>query len=107
MVYIIIVSTYPPHLADEVGKTYIEAMGKFPDDRSIAKPIVMAAVQATSEGIRATSISSIKPGKFREAFDLYSGRMLIFAKLKGFIYSIGLAYDAGEAMNMINMTAPV
>lgn len=106
MVYILVVSTYPPHLAEEVGKVYIEAMGKFPDDRAIAKPVVMAAVHTVPEGIQATSLSQVKPGKIREAFDLYSGRMLVFAKLKGFKYTIDVAYDAGEAMNMIGMTAP-
>ena len=106
MVYIHMVSTYPPHLAQEVGKVYIEAMGKFPDDRAIAKPVVMAAVYTVPEGIRATGISSVKPGKLREALDLYSGRMLVFAKLEGFKYTIDIAYDAGEAMNLIGMTAP-
>ncbi|MHA1473309.1 MAG: hypothetical protein ACTSQW_09460 [Promethearchaeota archaeon] len=106
MVYIIVVATYPPHLAAEVGKVYIEAMGKFPDDRSIVKPVVLAAIQSTSEGIRATSISSVKPGKLKEAFDIYGNRMLIFGKLAGFLYSVNVAYDAGEAMSMVGMTAP-
>jgi hypothetical protein len=104
MVYIIVVSTYPPHLAQETGKVYIEAMGKFPDDRAIAKPVVMAAVHTVPEGIRATSISNVKPGKLREALDLYSGRMLVFARLEGFKYTIDVDYDGGEDMNLIGMS---
>ena len=106
MVYIIIVLTYPPHLADEVGKTYIEAMGKVPDDRAIAKPTIRAAVEATMEGMKVTAIYDVKAGKIREALDLTSNRMLIFAKIKGLRYSLNTAYNATEAMGLLGMTAP-
>ena len=106
MVYIISVSTYPQHLSEEVGKTYIEAMKEVPTDRSISKPIIPAAVQTGPEGFKVTSISSIKEGKLKEALDRANKRMLIFAKLKGFRYTIEVAYDAVEAMGFLNMEAP-
>ena len=106
MVYIIVVLTYPPHLADEIGKTYIEVMGKVPDDRSISKPVVRAAVEATMEGMKVTAIYDVKAGKIKEALDLATNRMLIFAKIKGLRYSLNTAYDATEAMGLLGMTAP-
>ena len=106
MVYIISISTYPQHLADEVGKKYIEAMREIPTDRSLSKPVVSAAVQTGPEGFKVTSISSIKEGKLKEALDRANKRMLNFAKIKGFRYSIEVAYDAAEAMQFIGMEAP-
>jgi len=106
MVYTKIISTYPQHLSEEVGKAYIEAMKKVPDDKSIAKPVIRAAVEATLEGFRVTAFNAVKPGKLREALDLASKRMLIFGKIEGFNYSINLAYNATEAMEFIGMQAP-
>ena len=106
MVYIIAIANYPQHLSDEVGKAYIEAMKEVPNDRSISKPVVQAAVQTGPEGFKVTTISSAKEGKLREALDLATKRMLIFAKIKGFRYTIDTAYDAVEAMAFIGMKAP-
>ncbi len=106
MVYIKVESIYPPHLADEVGKAFIDAMGKFPDDRTIYKPVVRAAVETTTDGFRVTAFYDVKPGKIRKALDLASNRMLIFAKLKGFKYAITTAYNDIEAMKFIGLAAP-
>ena len=106
MVYIITISTYPQHLSEEVGKTYIEAIREVPIDRSLSKPIIPAAVQTGPEGFKVTSISSVKEGKLKEALDRETKRMLIFAKIKGFRYTIDTAYDAVEAMAFMGMEAP-
>ena len=104
--YILMQAQYPPQIASDVGKTYIEAMSKFPDDKTVAKPIVQACVKANIEGITVTGIAQIKEGKTKEAMEIFSGRMLVFAKLKGFRYSIDLCYDAIEAMSLIGLEAP-
>ncbi len=106
MVYIISIANYAQHLSEEVGKAYIEAMKEVPGDRSISKPVVQAAVQTGPEGFKVTVISSAKEGKLREALDLATKRMLIFANIKGFRYTIDTAYDAVEAMAFIGMKAP-
>ena len=40
MVYIVSESWFPAGKSAEIGKLYLEAMKKYPNDRSIAKPIV-------------------------------------------------------------------
>jgi hypothetical protein len=104
--YIKIVSRYPQHLAVEVSKLYLEAMKKVPDDRSISKPAVRAAVEAADGKFLITAFYTAKPGKLREALDLANERMLIFTKIQGFEYSINVAYEVGEAMKFIGMEAP-
>ena len=105
--YIKVVSKYPHHLASEVGKVYVEAMKAVPDDRSITKPVVQAAVEAVDGNFLVTHFAVIKPGKHQEAFDRASERMLHFAKLQGFGYTITFAYQVGEAMKFIGMESPV
>ena len=104
--YILVQCQYPAHIADEIGKSYIDAMAKFPDDKSIAKPIVKACVKANLDGITVIAISQIKEGKTKDAMGLISGRMLVLAKVKGFKYSIDVTYDAIEAMGLLGMEAP-
>jgi len=101
-----VICEYPGHLADDIGKAYIDGMAKYPDDRSIAKPIIKACVNSKIPGITVIAIWQIKEGKTKEALDLASNRMLLFAKNKGFKYSIDICYDAIEAMGLLGMEAP-
>ena len=106
MVYIIAISTYPQHLSEEVGKAYIEAVREIPIDRSLSKLVVPAAVQTGPEGFKVTTIYSVKEGKLKEALDRTNKGMLLYTKIKGFRYSVEVAYDAVEAMELIGMKAP-
>ena len=107
MVLLMITSLYPAHLADVVGKKYIEIMKKYPIDKSIEKQIVPVAVHVKIDGIHVVSITTVKPGKFKEAMDVESKRMLEFGQIEGFKYSIDTMYDAVEAMGLLGMEAPV
>ena len=42
---------YPASKAPEVGKLYLEVMKKFPNDRTISKPMVQGAIRTIKEGI--------------------------------------------------------
>ncbi|MFX1276759.1 MAG: hypothetical protein ACFFBP_17055 [Promethearchaeota archaeon] len=106
MVYIVIESWYPAAKAVEVGKLYLEVMKKYPDDRSIGKPIVQSAVNSEREGIHVIHISEIKPGKIREALDMASNRMIMLASIEGFKYTQRLYYTIVEAMPFIGLQAP-
>jgi len=99
-------AVYPPHMAQKVGETYINIMDKYPDDSSIAEPLIPAAVSSTLKGINVISIYLIKDGKLKEAMDLASSRMLEFGKIQGFRYSIETVYDASEAMALLGLEAP-
>lgn len=105
-VYIISEHWWPPGKSEEVGKLYLEAMQKFPDDRSIAKPVIQGAVWAVKKGMHSVTISSAQPGKIKEALDLSSNRLLVLAKIEGFRYSINTAYDMIEAMPFVGLKAP-
>ena len=97
---------WPAGKGAEVGKVYLEAMKKFPDDKSIEKPIIRAAFWAEKEGMHAVSISSIKPGKVKEAMDLATNRLLMLSSIEGYVYIIHIAYDLPEAMPLVGLAAP-
>ncbi|MFX0083808.1 MAG: hypothetical protein ACFE94_18820 [Candidatus Hodarchaeota archaeon] len=107
MVYIITEHWWPPGKSEEVGKVYLEVMQKFPDDRSIAKPVVQSAVWPVQDGMHSITVSSVQPGKVREAMDLSSNRLLMLGNaIEGFRYTINVAYDLIEAMPFVGLKAP-
>ena len=104
--YMVTEGWFPAGKGAEVGKIYLESVKKFPDDRSIEKPIVRAAFWATKDGMYSVSISSIKPGKVKEAMDLASNRLLMLSSVEGYVYATHIAYDLPEAMPFVGLAAP-
>jgi hypothetical protein len=107
LVYIVTESWWPSGQSEKVGKAYQEAVAKFPEDRSIGKPIIPSAVWPSNGKMHSISVSSIKPGKVKEVMDLAYNRLLLMANsVEGWDYEINIAYDAVEAMGLIGMKAP-
>ena len=106
LVYIVTEHWWPPGKSEEVGKLYLEAMQKFPDDLYIIKPIIRSAVWPVQEGMHSINVSSIQPGKVKEAMDIAYNRFLILAAVEEFRYQINIAYDLAEAMPIIGLKAP-
>lgn len=106
LVYMITEHWWPPGKSEEIGKIYLEVMQKFPDDRSIAKPIIQSAVWPVKKGMHSITVSSVQPGKVKEAMDLSSNRLLMLAAVEGFQYQINVAYDLVEAMPFVGLKAP-
>ena len=106
MVLIITEHWWPPNKSEEIGKLYLEAMQKYPDDRTISKPVVPSAVWAVQEGMHSITIYSVQPGKVKEAMDIASNRLLMVSAIEGFRYQINIAYDLVEAMPLVGLTAP-
>ncbi len=107
MVLIVTQSWYPASQAEKAGKLFLEAMKKYPDDRSLGKPIIRAAVKMTKEGIHSIAISSVKEGKFKEANDIAINVSLMFAKgIERYKSSIDTYYDLAEAMPFVGLKAP-
>ncbi|MFX0006291.1 MAG: hypothetical protein ACFFAV_06125 [Candidatus Hermodarchaeota archaeon] len=104
--YIVAETWFPANKAAEVGKLYLEMMKKYPDDRSIAKPIIQSSIRSVKDGIHALGVSSIKPGKVKEAMDLLSSRLLMMASIEGYVYEIYITYDIVEAMPLVGLQAP-
>ena len=104
--YMVTENWFPAGKSAEVGKIYLESMKKFPDDRSIVKPIVPSALWAVKEGMHGIGIYSIKPGKVKEALDLETNRNLMLSSIEGYVYITHIAYDLVEAMPFVGLAAP-
>ncbi|MHA2009982.1 MAG: hypothetical protein ACXACY_14340 [Candidatus Hodarchaeales archaeon] len=106
MVYIITETWFPPDKAEEVGKLYLEAMQKFPDDRSLGKTTVQSATWTDKDGIRGLTVYTVKPGKIKEAMDQHMNRLLVLAAVEGFRFQVNVAYDVVESMPLVGLEAP-
>ncbi len=84
--YIIITSTYPNDKAKEVAETYLKAMTKYPEDNSLATPLVPVAVRATLQGMKVISVYEVKKGKFDDAHTIAVNRMVMFHDIPGYRY---------------------
>jgi len=101
--YIIVESVYPSDNAKDVAKRYLKVMEKYPDDLSLATPIVLGAVRTTHQGITVMAILEPKKGKFEEAYALAVNRMAMFHDIQGFEYEFKTSYTLEEAMEVIGM----
>ena len=107
MVLLVSQTWYPASEVDKGGKVYLEAMKKFPDDRTLGKPILRSAVKIEKEGVHGIAIFSVKEGKFKAAMDLVVNRMLLFGKeIKGIKMALDTYYDLAEALPFVGLSAP-
>ena len=97
---------WPADKSEKVGKLFLELMKKYPDDKSIVKPILRSALWAEKKGMHALGVYSIKPGKVKEAMDLETNRNLMLSSVEGYVYIIHIAYDLVEAMPFVGLTPP-
>lgn len=107
MVYIMSTSWIPPQQARAYGKVALEALKKYPMDRTISKSIILGAVTSHEEGIRSISIGEIKEGQTKKAILLTSQRALFVAEqIEGYKYKIETCLSAAEAMGVIGLQVP-
>jgi len=106
LVYIVIESWWPHGKSEQVGKLYLEVMKKYPDDKSVAKPVIRSAIWSEQEGMHGIVISSVQPGKVKEAMDLSFNRLLMLAPVEGYRFELHIAYDVIEALPLIGLKAP-
>jgi hypothetical protein len=101
--YIVVKSLYPTDKVKAVAQRYLEAMKKYPDDASLATPIVPATVHATLEGMTVTVIAEAKKGKLEDVYAIAVNRMVMFQDIQGFEYTIETHLNLEEAMGAIGM----
>jgi hypothetical protein len=107
LVLIVTQHWWPHGQSEKVGKVYLDVMKKYPDDKSIAKPVLRSAIWAVKDGMFSMTVSAIQPGKVKEAMDLSSKRLLMLAEaIDGFKYEMHIAYDLVEGMPLVGLTAP-
>jgi hypothetical protein len=105
--YIVTQHWWPHGVSTKVGKVYLEVMKKFPNDKTIAKPVVPSAIWNEKEGTFSTTIDAIQSGKVKEAMDLAMNRLMMLAEsIDGFRYEIHIAYDLVEGMPLVGLAAP-
>lgn len=98
---------WPHGQSAKVGKVYLDVMKKFPDDKSISKPILRSAIWSLKDGMFSTTVGTIQPGKLKESMDLANKRLLMLAEsVEGFKFEIHIAYDLVEGMPLVGLTAP-
>jgi len=107
LVLIVTQHWWPHGQSEKVGKAYLDVMKKFPDDKSISKPVLRSAIWALKDGMYSTTVSVIQQGKVKESMDLAMKRLLMVAEsVDGFKYEVHIAYDLVEGMPMVGLTAP-
>jgi len=107
MVLIVTQHWWPHGQSAKVGNVYLDVMKKFPDDKSISKPVLRSAVWSVKDGMFSTTISAILPGKVKESMDLAMKRLLMMAEsIDGFKYEVHIAYDLAESMPLVGLAAP-
>lgn len=107
MPMVIIKTQWPHHVAEDVGKAYLEVMKKYPVDKSLYKAAVSSCIKATNEGFKALAVDDVKEGKLQETLDLVYRRMLMFGNLvKDLRYEIEVYMSGTEAMPMIGLQMP-
>ena len=97
-----------PHAkASQAGKLFLEAMKKFPDDRSLAKNLLNNAVSATKKGYKVYIADEIKEGKLKEYLAQANKQLLFFAEnMEGYIYEIEVLSSLVEAMAILGLKVP-
>ena len=97
-----------PHAkASQAGKLFLEAVKKFPDDRSLAKNLLNNAVSATKEGYKVYVADEIKEGKLKEYLAQANKQLLFFAEnMEGYKYEIEVLSSVVEAMAILGLEVP-
>ncbi len=105
---IVMNTVWLPHAkASKAGKVYLEALKKFPDDRSLAKRLLDNAVVATKEGYKIVSADEIKEGKLKEYIALANKQLIFFAEsIEGYKYQIEVMSSLPEAMAVLGVELP-
>ena len=81
----------------------MEAMEKYHQDESIAKPVVPAALTSARDGIEVLSIDEVESQKVGEAYDRAVRTMIEFREIEGFSYEIKVWSKVDEALEMMGL----
>jgi len=105
---IVMTTVWLPHAkASKAGKVYLEALKKFPEDRSLSKNLLNNAVVATKEGYKIVIADEIKEGKLKEYIALSNKQLIFFAEsIEGYKYQIEVMSSLVEAMAVLGVELP-
>ncbi|NVM36079.1 MAG: hypothetical protein HWN81_10820 [Candidatus Lokiarchaeota archaeon] len=105
---IVMTTVWIPHAkASMAGKVFLEALKKFPEDRSLAKNLLNNAVAATKEGYKVIIADEIKEGKLKEYLAQANKQLIFFAEsIEGYKYEIEVMSSLPEAMAVLGLEVP-
>ena len=106
MVSIVVQSWYPPKMANEAGRVFLENMkrnAQSPIEDPPVKVVVPSLQAITKEGIHAIGIFECVPGREAEALLLLSKTMLTYANIEGYTYTMNLYVNPQEAYSTIDV----
>jgi len=107
MVLIMSTGWIPPQQARVYGKRALEAIKKYPPDKTLYKTLVLGATTTNEEGIRLVSIYEVKEGQTKKAMLLASQRALFVAEgIDGYKYKVETCLSAAEALGVIGEQLP-
>lgn len=106
MVLMVTTSWFPSGKSEEVGKKFLEVTKKYPDDPSIAKPILRVGVRPTQDGMKVIAISEVQKGKYEEAMSLSIQMLLEYSDIEGFRYEIETFMSGKEALPLVGLAMP-
>ncbi|MFX1317188.1 MAG: hypothetical protein ACFE9T_15105, partial [Promethearchaeota archaeon] len=99
-------SVFPSHKGPEVAKKFLEQLKKYPEDDSLGETIVNAAVKATTGGVKALSVSTVKKGKLEESLNRTNEVLAMYNEIEGFEYTIEVWSEPAEALATLGMKMP-
>ncbi|MFW9818589.1 MAG: hypothetical protein ACFFE5_03180 [Candidatus Thorarchaeota archaeon] len=97
-----------PHAkAPKAGKVFLEALKKFPADKSLAKNLLNNAVVATKKGYKVLIADEIKEGKLKDYIAQANKQLIFFAEnIEGYKYQIEVMSSIVEAMAVLGLEVP-
>jgi uncharacterized protein with ACT and thioredoxin-like domain len=106
MVYVLSTVWFPPVKGEEVGKKLLEAVKKYPEDKSIGKTILAGALMRTKYGIKGISIYEVKEGKLDVALERVGDILAIYSEIEGVNSRIDTMATLVESMDAVGLKAP-
>lgn len=98
---------FPHAKAAKVGEVFLEAVKKFPEDKSLYKTLLNNAVSTTKEGYKVVSADEIKEGKLVQYLARINKMLLFLAnEIEGYKYKIELYSTLIEAMGVLGLRPP-
>ncbi len=107
MVFVITEWCLPPNKADEAGKIGLEALKKYPYDKSISKMVAQMIFTEKDGLVHVNVVAKCKQEKMKEAMDIAFNRCIMAANMvESLRYQVYFAYELPEAMPLIGLQAP-
>jgi hypothetical protein len=105
MPYLVTTVYYPSDIIDEVIKTYLDMVKKYPYDKSLGEEVVHGSIR-TRDGIKVLHIIDVKKGKLEKAVDFSNKRLAMFYGVDGYESKTQIYSTIEEGFDILGLKAP-